>query len=101
MLSDAHREQKMAGSAWGGKVVSGVKLVFPPYSGMAMHFPVLKKAPFLLPVMWLVRWVELIFVRRKSALEKGALMRIATAERVQSYQEQLNYVGLDFHFRET
>lgn len=100
MLSDALREQKMAGSAWGGKLVSGIKLVFPPYSGMAMHFPVLKKAPFLLPVMWPIRWAELLFVRRKSALEKGALMRIATTDRIQSYQEQLNYVGLDFHFRE-
>ena len=80
--------------------MSGLKLVFPPYSGMAMHFPVLKKVPVLLPVMWIVRWLELVFVRRKSALKKGALMRTATAERVQSYQDQLNYVGLDFHFRE-
>ena len=101
ILSEALREQKMAGSALGGKFVSGIKLIFPPYSGMAMHFPVLKKAPVLLPVMWPVRWFELIFIRRKSALEKGALMRTATADRVQSYQEQLNYVGLDFHFRET
>ena len=100
MLSDALREQKMAGSAFGGKLVTGLKLVFPPYSGMAMHFPVLKKVPILLPVMWPVRWFELLFLRRKSALEKGALMRTATAERVKSYQEQLNYVGLDFHFRE-
>lgn len=101
ILSDALREQKLAGSAWGGKLIRGIKLVFPPYSGMAMHFPVLKKAPILLPVMWPVRWTELLFVRRKSALEKGALMRTATADRVRSYQEQLNYVGLDFHFRET
>ena len=100
MLSDALREQKMAGSALGGKLASGVKLVFPPYSGMAMHFPVLKKAPVLLPVMWPVRWFELLFIRRKSALEKGALMRTATTDRVRTYQEQLNYVGLDFHFRE-
>lgn len=100
MLSDALREQKLAGSAWGGKLLSGIKLVFPPYSGMAMHFPVLKKLPFLLPVMWPVRWAELLFVRRKSALEKGAKMRTATTHRIQSYQEQLNYVGLDFHFRE-
>ena len=101
MLSDALREQKLAGSAFGGKLITGIKLVFPPYSGMAMHFPVLKKAPVLLPVMWPVRWIELLFVRRKSALEKGVLMRTATADRVRTYQEQLNYVGLDFHFRET
>lgn len=100
VLSDALREQKLAGSALGGKAMSGIKLVFPPYSGMAMHFPVLKKAPVLLPLMWPVRWLELLFVRRKSAMEKGALMRSATRKRVQSYQDQLNYVGLDFHFKE-
>lgn len=100
MLSEAVREQKMAGSALGGKLAAGIKLVFPPYSGMAMHFPVLKKAPILLPVMWPVRWMELLFVRRKSAMKKGALMRTATAERVQTYQDRLNYVGLDFNFRE-
>ena len=100
ILSNALKEQKIVGSALGGTLLSAIKLVFPPYSGMVMHFPVLKKAPVLLPVMWMVRWWELLFIRRKSMQEKHSLLRTVTADRVRSFQDELNYVGLDFHFRE-
>jgi hypothetical protein len=100
LLSEAVKNRKLAGSAWGGKLRFLIINAFPPYLNMAMDFPVLKKAPWLLPLMWPVRWLDLLFFRRQRMLEKRELMRNATDDKVQAYQQQLNAVGLDFRFRE-
>lgn len=46
-----------------------VKL-FPPYKFMCGQYPILKKAPLLLPVMWLVRIVKKLFGERDENAEK-------------------------------
>lgn len=48
------------GSMLGGKVRSLVAAVFLPYGRMKAQFPVLEKAPVLLPVCWIRRIVELL-----------------------------------------
>ena len=101
LLSEAVRNQKLAGSAWGGKFRFLITKVFPPLQNMSMDFPVLKKLPVLLPFIWPIRWMDLMFFRRQRMLEKSELIRGATADKVQTYQQQLNYVGLDFRFSET
>lgn len=100
LLSEAVKNQKLAGSALGGKLRFLFTNAFPPYLNMAMDFPVLKKLPWLLPFIWPVRWIDLLFFRRQRLLEKQALIRGTTADRIQTYQQQLNYVGLDFRFRD-
>ena len=44
-----------------------LSLLFPPYAVMCDVYPVLRKAPFLLPVMWLVRGVHKLFTGRDEA----------------------------------
>ncbi|MBR6593939.1 MAG: nucleotidyltransferase family protein [Clostridia bacterium] len=48
--------------------------VFPGYSAMKERYPFLKYLPFLLPVMWVVRWFSLLFRGKKpvSRYKKGA-----------------------------
>lgn len=52
-----------------GKVGFFVARLFLPLRVMRNAYPILKKAPFLLPVFWLVRLIKVVFVkeRRKSA----------------------------------
>lgn len=38
-----------------------VKRLFLPYKSMVVAFPYLKKAPYLLPFCWVVRWIKAIF----------------------------------------
>ncbi len=40
--------------------------VFPHYRNMKSWYPILKKAPCLLPFVWVYRWFEVLFTRRKS-----------------------------------
>lgn len=44
--------------------------LFPPYKFMCGQFPILKKLPFLLPVMWVVRTVKKLFGEREENAEK-------------------------------
>ena len=100
LLSDAIKEQKRAGSALVGRLRLLLKTVFPPRVHMMMRFSVLKKAPWLLPVFWPIRWLDLLFVRRKRMVAETALMCGATNNKIRSYEQQLNYVGLEFRFGE-
>ncbi len=44
--------------------------VFPPYSKMCDLYPGLKKNPFLLPIMWIKKWITIIRVRKVTAVTK-------------------------------
>ena len=76
-------------------------LIFPPYKNMCYIFPVLKKAPILLPFMWVYRWLKAIFTK-KDRIEKAAkdLDTEVSSQVIDEYQYELSYVGLDFYKEE-
>ncbi len=39
-----------------------IKTLFLPYKAMTVSYPVLKKAPYLLPFYWIVRWIKAVQV---------------------------------------
>ncbi len=87
-------------SAFSAKKKTFLRLVFLPLDIMKEKYPVLNKAPFLLPIMWVVRWVDAILHKRKSISSNASqLSKINTAE-VDSYNEELKKVGLKFHSKE-
>lgn len=73
--------------------------IFPPLSSMKNMFPVLSKAPILLPFMWVGRWFRLIFKGKKSIQKYKNESKInINDEVINEYQCELNYVGLDYNF---
>ena len=48
--------------------------IFPPYKTMAFLYPILKKIPILLPFVWIVRIVTVLWERRESVGRIGRLM---------------------------
>ena len=76
------------------------KLTFLPYNSMCMKYPILKKAPLLLPILWIYRILRaLLFKHNTIKIQKDTLEQM-NAENIGKYQDSLNYVGLDFNFRE-
>lgn len=71
--------------------------IFPGLAGMRQKYPVLKKAPVLLPVMWVVRWFEAIFKPSKIKEQKRRLDMLSD-DGVSQFEKELHYVGLDFNF---
>jgi hypothetical protein len=54
------------------------KTLFPSYKNMCQPYPVLKKAAILLPIMWVYRWFDVLFTRRKNV--KAAMNRVQTLD---------------------
>ena len=98
-LSDAVKmsKGKTVRGAWLKKVI---KIACPPYKTMTERYSVLKKVPVLLPIFWVVNWVEILLFRRKNIKKRTDEIRSLSVEKIENYQQGLNYVGLDFNFEE-
>lgn len=94
------RDAESAGSVQKGKLMRELKILFPPMFNMKQLFPILKKLPVLLPVFWLVRWVKILLFRRERIAYQRRRLQQRDAEKIETYQQALNYVGLDFRFKE-
>lgn len=100
VLSSELRNKIAAGSAQGGRLRSFRQAVFPSARNMSQRYQVLEKAPWLLPVMWPVRWADALLFRRERVVQKHRELKHATDQRVAEYQQFLKDVGLDFRFGE-
>lgn len=76
-----------------------VTLIFMPYSKMKQKYPFLHRVPFLLPVMWAVRWFDAL-INKKSNVTRQ-IERINKIERntVDTYIKELEMVGLKFDLK--
>ena len=73
--------------------------LFPGYAEMCNKYKVLCKWPVLLPVMWLVRICQKVFIKKRVRLFIDRQQQVNIGE-ISEYQKSLNFVGLDFHFKE-
>lgn len=75
--------------------------IFPPYKTMTYIFPVLEKVPILLPFMWVWRLIKLVFTGKDRLKKYNEESKIQiTDDTINEYQCELNYVGLDYNFKE-
>ncbi len=98
ILSEAVKLTKSHGSAKAVKKHKLINLIFLPYSGMCEKYPILKKLPFLLPIMWVVRIFTAVLFKRDTIKQQNDRVNVITEDGVDSYQQSLNFVGLDFNF---
>ena len=66
---------------------------------MCDKYPVLIKAPFLLPLMWLVRVADVIFNKRDKIAKQKKELGYITDDKIAEYKKELHFVGLDFDFK--
>lgn len=100
-LSSAAKEAKTAKSAKFIRLKRLIRLVFLPYTYMCQKYPILEKVPVLLPLMWVVRWFEIALKGKKYVTARtNANIKDLTADNIESFQQSLHFVGLDFDFKE-
>lgn len=75
-------------------------LVFQPLAQMEKKHPVLRKAPVLLPVFWVVRGFRVVLFRRDRLEKTTREFRAASTNAVGKYRQELDFVGLKFDFEE-
>ena len=70
-----------------------IKRVFLPYSSMKRGYPVLEKAPFLLPFCWVVRWFKLldpkVRLRTKDEIRIEKSVGKETGDKLESMMKKL------------
>ena len=57
-----------------------IERIFLPYNSMTITYPILTKAPYLLPIYWVVRWCKVLFAGKPGRLAK----EIACANNISS-----------------
>ena len=77
-----------------------LRLIFPSAAALANNYPILKKAPALLPFVWVYRWVAAIVAKRDTIQQQWNNVEAMNTDNIAAYKQELNYVGLDFHFEE-
>ena len=77
-----------------------LKLIFPSAKVLSAKYTVLKKMPFLLPFIWVYRWIAAVLFKRKNIKVQREAVNMMSTENISSYQNELNFVGLDFNFEE-
>ena len=77
-----------------------LRLLFLPYKNMCVLFPFLKKAPVLLPFMWIYRGIYTVFCKNGALTRHYNEIRELSPQQLSQYEKELSSVGLDFHFEE-
>lgn len=75
-------------------------LIFLPYKSMCKKYPILKKFPMLLPIMWVLRGINAVVYHKDRIARQQRDLKIITDDNVKKYKQELNYVGLKFNFKE-
>ena len=82
----------------GAKRKKLINLIFPSYRTMCYTYTWLQGKPLLLPIVWIYRVINvLLFKRDRIKLHRNDVKNI-NKDIIDSYQAELNFVGLDFNF---
>ena len=96
VLSRAVRDTKHTLPGVSGRMLYLWQTAFPPLAALREKYRVLRKAPWLLPAVWLVRpFYKLLFERDTLGKQEQNLSALRP-ENIQSRQDALRYVGLDY-----
>ncbi len=71
-------------------------MIFLPYKNMCMKYPFLRYLPFLLPIMWVVRWFTALCFKTKETKKNIRLAQNMSQESVDNYRNYLMSLGLSF-----
>lgn len=85
-----------SGSVRKRKLSMFLKRMFLPYREMKNRYSILAKLPFLLPIMWIVRWFELAFCRKHIVKKYMSEMKLVNQKSIDEKQFALDFVGLNF-----
>lgn len=96
VLSQSVRYSKTA--PVGGRLLYIWRSAFPQVKSLREKYTVLKKAPWMLPLVWIYRPVYKLLFEFRSLKGRQRDLRALSAENIRSRQEALDYVGLDYHF---
>lgn len=86
------------GSFWKGRFAYLLRTAFPDLRTLRNKYTVLKKAPWLLPVVWFVRPFYKVLFEFNTLWRHKRNLKAMTEDALDDRRRSLKYVGLDYHF---
>ena len=68
--------------------------IFLPYRKMKIRYKAVEKCPILLPVMWVVRWFEILLFRRHVFKVQRERSKMMDKKNMEDHKQALQFVGL-------
>ncbi len=99
IASEAVRFKKISGTIKGVRKRKIIKVLFPAKANMINRYPILKIAPILLPLFWIVRGIETLIFSFDKVKRQRENMKLLSDENITDFQKALEFVGLDFNFK--
>ena len=100
METEMYAQEIKAAARTGGVSGSGLRAalraVFPPRSQMAYRYQAVIKFPALLPVFWVVRWIDILFFRPQKIRKRLRILQGISDEKVLDRSKALEAVGLGY-----
>lgn len=93
-------QAKYKDTARNARIKTVGRLIFLPYEIMCEKYPVLRCAPMLLPVMWVVRWGDALMRKPKVIKKHCKRVKLLEENELNVWEKHLNVVGLAFRFEE-
>lgn len=97
ILSEAVKRKGKDGNITSAKRSKLFWLIFYPYKFMCLKYPILKKAPILLPFFWMVRIINALFFRKNNVKKYWENIKSIEDKEVEEYRQALDFVGLDYN----
>ena len=71
-------------------------LLFPPAENLKLRYPFLRKHSYLVPIFYPIRILDTLVNRTKNVKRHISDLNYSTADKVESYEQGLQYMGLRF-----
>lgn len=97
-LSNVIKSNRRSKNAFGARLRRVREQIFLPYRYMCLRYTFLPRVPFLLPVLWIVRWFTVLIKHPKNILHRAQNEHNLNMDRVKEWESALRYVGLDFYY---
>lgn len=96
LLADALKRSNDAKNVKLAKISKILWLIFLPYKYMCLKYPFLKKLPFLLPLMWVVRGFLAAISKKEKIKKNFDEVKNFNSSEVEEFRIALEFVGLKF-----
>lgn len=92
------RDSKHSVLSFSGKLVYLWEKLFPPLWMLKRKYRVLQKAPWLLPVVWLIRPFYKLLFERESLEKRKREMEVLDQDSLKQHHRLLKTMGIDYRF---
>ena len=97
-LSRAVRDARSGGRHKSGRLVYAWQTAFPDVATLQEKYPVLQKAPWMLPAVWVYRPFYKIFAEPKTLKRQKDNLKALSDGNLDERRQLLRYVGLEYRF---